>query len=221
MRLSLSPAEIAIRDEMRAFLAEHQPPADAIPEDFDDRIAFLRGWQRQLHEAGLVNVSWPEEHGGRGASLMEQLVAMHELALAGAPELIGIVGLEVVGASIVEHGTPEQQARFVPGILSADEIWCQGFSEPEAGSDLASLRTVAEDRGDHWVVRGQKTWTSWAQYATWCAVLARDDRDAPAHRGISYLVPDMESDGVDVRPLVQLTGDAEFSEVYFDDVVIP
>jgi alkylation response protein AidB-like acyl-CoA dehydrogenase len=152
---------------------------------------------------------------------MEQLVVSHEMALAGAPELIGVVGLEVVGPSIVEYGTDEQKAAFVPPILSAEEIWCQGFSEPEAGSDLASLRTVAEDQGDHFVVRGQKTWTSWAQYASWCAVLARTDRDAPAHRGISYLIVDMRSPGVTVRPLTQITGDPEFSEVFFDDVRVP
>ena len=221
MRLSLNPAERAIRDEMHAFLAEHLPAPGEVPADFDERVAFLRGWQRRLHEAGLVNVSWPREHGGRGATLMEQLVANHEMARAGAPELIGVVGLEVVGPTIVEHGTARQKAAFLPGILSADDIWCQGFSEPDAGSDLASLRTRAEDRGDHFVVRGQKTWTSWAQYASWCGLLARTDPDAPAHRGISYLIVDMRSPGIEVRPLVQVTGDAEFSEVYFDDVVVP
>jgi alkylation response protein AidB-like acyl-CoA dehydrogenase len=152
---------------------------------------------------------------------MEQIVANEELARAGAPPLIGEVGLEVVGPTIVAEGTPEQKAAYLERILSGDDIWCQGFSEPNAGSDLASLRTRAEDRGDHFVINGQKTWTSWAQYASWCAVLARTDPDAPPHRGISYLIVDMRSPGIDVRPLVQMTGDAEFSEVYFQDVVVP
>src|SRR4051812_46994615 len=221
MRLTRSDAERRIAEEVRTFLAANMPHPMSVPVDFDERIAWLREWQRKLHGAGLVNVAWPEEHGGRGATLGEQMVVEEELAQANAPELIGVVGLGVVGPSIVAHASEELKARWLPKILSGDELWCQGFSEPDAGSDLASLRTVAEDRGDHWVVRGQKTWTSWAQHARWCAVLARTDADAPAHKGISYLVADMESDGVDVRPLVQLTGDAEFSEVYFDDVVIP
>ena len=221
MRLSLNEAELRIRDEMRAFLAEHLPAPEDIPADFDARVAFLREWQRKLYEARLVNLTWPAEYGGRGATLMEQIVANQELARAGAPPLIGEVGLEVVGPTLVAEGTPEQKAAYVKRILSGEDIWCQGFSEPNAGSDLASLRTRAEDHGDHFVIHGQKTWTSWAQYASWCAVLARTDPEAPAHRGISYLIVDMSSPGVEVRPLVQMTGDAEFSEVYFDGVVVP
>jgi alkylation response protein AidB-like acyl-CoA dehydrogenase len=221
MRLSLNDAELRVRDEMRAFLAEHLPSPDELPADFDERVAYLRRWQRKLYEARLVNLTWPEEYGGRGATLMEQIVANQELARAGAPPLIGEVGLEVVGPTIVAEGTPAQKAAYLERILSGDDIWCQGFSEPNAGSDLASLRTRAEDRGDHFVVNGQKTWTSWAQYASWCAVLARTDPEAPPHRGISYLIVDMRSPGIDVRPLVQMTGDAEFSEVYFEDVAVP
>lgn len=221
MRVSLNEAELRIRDEIRAFLAENLPAPDEIPADFDERVAFLREWQRKLYEAGLVKLTWPAEYGGRGATLMEQVVVNQELARAGAPPLIGEVGLEVVGPTIVAQGTPEQKGRYLRRILSGEDIWCQGFSEPNAGSDLASLRTRAEDRGDHFVVTGQKTWTSWAQYASWCAVLARTDPEAPAHRGISYLIVDMGSPGIDVRPLVQMTGDAEFSEVYFDGVVVP
>jgi len=221
MRLTPNEAELRIRDEVRAFLAEHLPPAEEIPDDFDARVAYLRGWQRQLHEARLVNVTWPEEYGGRGATLMEQIVVNQELARAGAPALPGEVGLDVVGPTIVEQGTAEQKARYVKRILSGEDIWCQGFSEPNAGSDLASLRTRAEEAGDHFVLTGQKTWTSWAQYASWCAVLARTDPDAPTHRGISYLIVDMTSPGIEIRPLVQMTGDAEFSEVFFDGVVVP
>jgi alkylation response protein AidB-like acyl-CoA dehydrogenase len=221
MRLTRSAVERRIADEVRTFLADNMPDPSTAPTDFDERIGWLRGWQRRLHEAGLVNVTWPQEHGGRGATLAEQMVVAEELARASAPELIGVVGLGVVGPSIVEYGTEAQKAQWLPSILSGDELWCQGFSEPGAGSDLAALRTSAEDRGDHWVVNGQKTWTSWAQHASWCAVLARTDLDAPAHKGISYLVADMAAPGIEVRPLVQLTGDAEFSEVYFDDVGVP
>jgi alkylation response protein AidB-like acyl-CoA dehydrogenase len=221
MRLSLNDAELRIRDEMRAFLSEHLPSPGELPDDFEERVGFLRAWQRKLYEARLVNLTWPAEYGGRGATLMEQIVADQELARAGAPPLIGEVGLEVVGPTIVAQGTPEQKAAYLERILSGDDNWCQGFSEPNAGSDLASLRTRAEDRGDHFVVDGQKTWTSWAQYASWCALLARTDADAATHRGISYLIVDMRSPGIEVRPLVQMTGDAEFSEVYFDGVVVP
>ncbi len=187
MRLTRSEAERAIADEARAFLESNAPDEAAIPTDFDERIAWLREWQGKLHAAGLVNVAWPKQHGGRGASLGEQMVVDEELARAGAPELIGVVGLGVVGPSIVEHGTDEQKARWLPKILSGEEIWCQGFSEPGAGSDLAALRTAAEDRGDHWVIRGQKTWTSWAQYARWCAVLARTDLRGAGPQG--HLLP--------------------------------
>ncbi|HEX6389755.1 MAG TPA: acyl-CoA dehydrogenase family protein, partial [Solirubrobacteraceae bacterium] len=221
MRLSLSESELRIRDEMRAFLADHMPAHADLPADFDERIAFLRAWHRTLYSARLINISWPEEYGGRGATLLEQIVANQELARAGAPELVAVVGLEVVGPSILQHGTPAQKDAYLQRILSGEDVWCQGFSEPGAGSDLAALRTRAVDRGDHFVISGQKIWTSWAQYANWCAVLAVTDPDVPAHRGISYLIVDMRSPGIEVRPLTQITGDAEFSEVFFDEVTVP
>jgi alkylation response protein AidB-like acyl-CoA dehydrogenase len=221
VQLTLTDAEQALRDEIKAFLAAHQPAAEDVPDDFDERVAFLRAWQRSLHEAGLVGLSWPREYGGRGATLSEQIVANQVLAQASAPTIIGSVGLDVVGPSLVDHGTDEQKARFLDRILSAQDIWCQGFSEVGAGSDLAALKTNAIDNGDHFVLRGHKVWTSYAQHAAWCAVLARTDPDAPAHKGISYLLVDMTSPGIEIRPLVQSTGDPEFGEVYFDDVVVP
>jgi alkylation response protein AidB-like acyl-CoA dehydrogenase len=221
MRLLMTENELAIRDEVRDFLAANQPSPEEIPDGFEQRFEFLRGWQQQLHEAGLVGLTWPERFGGRGATLMEQIVASQEMALAGAPELVGYVGIEVLGPSLIAHGSEAQKERYVDRILSGEEIWCQGFSEPEAGSDLASLRTRAVEEGDHFVLSGQKTWTSYAQLARWCAVLARTDAEAPPHRGISYLIVDLRSPGVEVRPLVQVTGDAEFGEVFFDDVVVP
>ena len=220
MQLAPNKAEEALRQEIQAFLDAHQPPAGSVPEDFDERVAFLREWQRALHEAGLVGLSWPAEHGGRGATLTEQIVANQVLAENRAPTIIGSVGLDVVGPSLVDHGTEEQKARFLDRILAADDIWCQGFSEVGAGSDLAALKSKAIDNGDHFVLSGHKVWTSYAQHAAWCAVLARTDPDAPAHKGISYLLVDMTSPGIEVRPLVQSTGDPEFGEVYFDDVVV-
>jgi alkylation response protein AidB-like acyl-CoA dehydrogenase len=221
MNLAMDEAESRVRDEVLAFLATNTLGSDDLPGDLDERIAVLRDWQRKLYDAGLVGIAWPRELGGRGGTASQQIVANLELAKAGAPEPVGVIGLEVVGPSILAYGSPEQRRMYAPRILTGEDIWCQGFSEPEAGSDLAALRTRAESRGDHFVVTGQKTWTSYAQYARWCAVLARTDTAAPPHRGISYLVVDMRSPGVEVRPLRQLTGDAEFAEVFFDGVEVP
>jgi alkylation response protein AidB-like acyl-CoA dehydrogenase len=221
MQLTPNEAELALRDEIGAFLAEHQPLAEDVPDDFDARVEFLRDWQRTLHEAGLIGLSWPREYGGRGATLTEQIIANQVLAEAGAPTIIGSVGLDVVGPSLVDHGTEEQKARFLDGILSARDIWCQGFSEVGAGSDLAALKTKAVQRDGDFVLSGHKVWTSYAQHARWCAVLARTDPDAPTHKRISYLLVDMQSPGIEIRPLVQSTGDPEFGEVYFDEVVVP
>jgi alkylation response protein AidB-like acyl-CoA dehydrogenase len=221
VQLSLTPGEQQIREEIRAFLDMNLPTLGEMPFGLDARVQFLRDWQHKLHEAGLVGLAWPTEYGGRGATPMEQIVANNEMARAGAPEVIGSIGLYVVGPSIIDHGTAEQKAAYIDRILSAEDIWCQGFSEPGAGSDLASLQARAVDKGDHFVLTGQKTWTSYAQYARWCAVLARTDDDAKPHRSISYLIVDLQSPGVEVRPLVQPSGDAEFGEIFFDEVVVP
>jgi alkylation response protein AidB-like acyl-CoA dehydrogenase len=221
VRLALSPNELALREEIRAFLADHQPDSAEIPSDFDERVGFLREWQRALHDAGLVGLAWPAEHGGRGASLSEQIVANQVFAQTGAPAIIGSVGLDVVGPSLIDHGTEAQKERFLERILSAQDIWCQGFSEVGAGSDLAALKTRAAQRNGRFVISGHKVWTSYAQHAQWCAVLARTDPEAPAHKGISYLLVDMTTPGIDVRPLVQSTGDPEFGEVYLEGVEVP
>lgn len=221
MRLSLNPGERAIQQEVRSYLERALPELAPIPGEFAARVEYLRAWQHRLHEAGLVGLSWPVQYGGRGATLTEQLVANQEMARAGAPPLIGNVGLDVVGPSLVAHGTDQQKVRFLDGILSAQDIWCQGFSETGAGSDLAALKTRAVADGDGFQIRGHKVWTSYAQHAQWCAVLARTNPDAPSHKGISYLLVDMASPGIDVRPLVQVTGDPEFGEVYFDEVFVP
>ena len=222
MRLGSTDAERALQEEVRAFLAQDRlEPAD-LPRALDDRMEVLRGWQAACHAAGYVGRAWPSEFGGGGRPPVEQIVVDQELAAAGAPEFVNIVGLDVLGPSLLRFGTDEQRRRYIPSILSADEIWCQGFSEPEAGSDLASLRTraVVDDDGD-FVLSGQKTWVSWGQYARWCGVLARTEEDGPRHRGISMLIVDMRSPGVEVRPMTQITGHAEFSELFLDDVVVP
>jgi alkylation response protein AidB-like acyl-CoA dehydrogenase len=225
MRLGSTDAERALQEEVRAFLAQDRlTPAD-LPRALDERMEVLRAWQAACHAAGYVGRAWPSEFGGGGRPPVEQIVVDQELAAAGAPEFVNIVGLDVLGPSLLRFGTDEQRRRYIPAILSADEIWCQGFSEPEAGSDLASLRTRARvnDDGD-FVLSGQKTWVSWGQYARWCGVLARTENDGPPtprHRGISMLIVDMRSPGVEVRPMIQITGHAEFSELFLDDVVVP
>ena len=165
--------------------------------------------------------AWPAEFGGGGRPTAEQIVVDRELAAAGAPELVAVVGLDVLGPALLEFGTDEQKRRHVAPILSADEIWSQGFSEPEAGSDLASLLTSAVETDAGWVLNGQKTWISWGQFSRWCGVLARTDPDVPRHKGISLFILDMETPGIDLRPMVQITGHAEFCEMFLDDVVVP
>ena len=215
--------EHQLREEVRAFLADSpalfRPPA--LPRSLDARIEALRGWQARCYRAGYVGRAWPREFGGGGRPPVEQIIVDQELAAAGAPEFVNVVGLDVLGPSMLRFGTEEQRQRHIPPILDASEIWCQGFSEPEAGSDLASLRTRATERDGHFVLSGQKTWVSWGQFARWCGVLARTGKSGPPHRGISMLIVDMQSPGVDVRPMTQITGHAEFCELFFDDVVVP
>ena len=221
MKLRATDEEQALQAEVRAFLAAERRDAARLPRALDDRIEALRAWQARCHEAGYVGRAWPREFGGGGRPPAEQIVIDQELAAAGAPELVNVVGLDVLGPSLLRFGTDEQRRRFVPAILSAEEIWCQGFSEPEAGSDLASLRTQAEEREDHFVLNGQKTWVSWGQFARWCGVLARTSDARPKHRGISMLIVDMRSPGVELRPMTQITGHAEFGELFLDGVVVP
>jgi alkylation response protein AidB-like acyl-CoA dehydrogenase len=221
MRLRATEAERALQDEVRSFLAQAPLVGATLPRVLDDRIALLREWQACCHEAGFVGRAWPSEFGGGGRQPVEQIIVDQELAAAGAPEFVNVVGLNVLGPSLLRFGNGEQRRRYIPSILSAEEIWCQGFSEPDAGSDLASLRTRATEAGDHFVLSGQKTWVSWGQYARWCGVLARTEDTGPKHKGISMLIVDMRSRGVDVRPMTQITGHAEFCELFLDDVKVP
>ncbi len=221
MQLSETAPERALADEVRAFLSRAGLRAEDLPRRLDDRMAALRHWQAACYEAGFVGRAWPTEFGGSGRPPAEQIIVDQELAAGSAPEFVNVVGLDVLGPSLLRFGSDEQRRRYIPPILAAEEIWCQGFSEPEAGSDLASLRTRAVQDGDTYVINGQKTWVSWGQYATWCGLLARTDDSVPRHRGISMLIVDMTSPGVEVRPMTQITGHAEFSELFLDDVVVP
>jgi len=220
MDFSYTEHEQAFRAELRAWLAANVP-REAMPATLEGEAAFLTAWQRRLHDAGWVAVHWPQKYGGRGASLTETAIYQEEMARARAPQVMNRVGVNNVGPTLIAHGTGAQRQRYLPGILSGEEIWCQLYSEPNAGSDLASLRCRADKRGDGFIVSGQKVWTSYAQFAAFGILLARTDPDAPPHRGISCFIVDMRSPGLTIRPLRQLTGSAEFSETFFDDVVVP
>jgi alkylation response protein AidB-like acyl-CoA dehydrogenase len=227
MDLAYSAEENAFREEVRAWIRANLPkgygtPPHKEPRTFEERLAFSRAWDRKLAEAGWAGISWPKDYGGRGATLMEQIVFHEEMARARAPQIfINFVGINLAGPTIMAHGTEEQKRRYLPPILSMDEIWCQGFSEPNAGSDLANVQTRADLRDDHFVVNGQKIWTSFAHVADWCLLLCRTDQSAPKHKGLSYLLVDMKLPGIEPRPLKQITGEAEFNEVFFTDVAVP
>ena len=223
MDFELSPTEKAFREEVRTWLKANVPAEAEEPEAAGQKewIDKRRAWQKKLHEAGYVGIGWPKEYGGRGATLMEQLIFNQETIAARAPQPINVIGLGMGGPVVITHGTEEQKRRYLEPLLSADEIWCQGFSEPNAGSDLSALRTRAEDRGDHYVVNGQKVWTTLAHVAKWCMLLAREKPAENPRAGLTYLLVDMESPGIEVRPLVQITGDAEFNEIFFTDVKVP
>lgn len=209
----------AFRERARQWLATAEIPA--LPPEYDKHAPILREWHRTLYREGWVGIRWPREVGGLGLSVQHQLAFNSELARAKAPQPVGSIGLEVVGPTILQYGNAAQRERYIRPLLSGDEVWCQGFSEPNAGSDLASLRTSATIDGDELIISGQKIWTSWATNADWCALLVRTDPDASRHKGISYVLVDMRTPGVTVKPIVMLNGDAEFNELFFDNVRVP
>jgi len=213
------------RSELRTWLEAHVPdrlrPENAARLPEAERLHGLRAWQKTLAEAHLVGIHWPREFGGRDAGIPEQLAYVEEMARVRAPDVIGNLGIGIAGPPILAYGSEEQKRRFLPRILSADDLWCFGFSEPGAGSDLASLHTQAVLDGDHFVVSGQKVWTTLAQHADWCMLLCRTDPETRRARGVSCLLVDMKSPGIEVRPLRQMTGDAEFNEVFFENVRVP
>jgi alkylation response protein AidB-like acyl-CoA dehydrogenase len=217
--LTLSPEEEAFRDELRGWLDANHPGRE--PEGDEAGFEFRRAWQKTLYEAGWAGLSWPKEYGGRGATLVEQAIFNEEIVRAQAPQMANVLGLAMGGPTVIAHGTDEQKERYLQPILSAEEIWCQGFSEPESGSDLASLKTTAVRDGDAWLVTGQKVWTTLAHHSKWCMLVARTDLDAPRHKGLTYFLMDMEQDAVQVRPLRQITGEAEFNELFLEEARIP
>src|SRR5204862_2627042 len=222
MDFSLTPEQQAFRQTVRAWLRDNIPRewkhvgSSEIPRV--EAYELLRKWQRSLFDAGFIGLTWPKEYGGRGLTFMEELILHEEMALAKAPPILNILGVGMAGPTIVAYGTDAQRRRYPAKILSCEEIWCQGYSEPNSGSDLAALQTRAVKDGESYVINGQKVWTSLAHVADWMMLLARTDPDAPKHKGITYFLLDMHLPGVTVKPLKQITGDAEFNEVFFDNV---
>jgi alkylation response protein AidB-like acyl-CoA dehydrogenase len=224
MDFTLTAEQQTFREDVRKWLEAN------IPRDWEARAmgsadvprpeayATMRAWQRKLYDAGFIGLTWPKEYGGRALTFLEEMILHEEMALAKAPPILNILGVGMAGPTIIAYGTEEQKLRYPAKILACEEIWCQGYSEPNAGSDLASLQTRAVKDGEHWVINGQKVWTSLAHIADFMMLLARTDPDVPRHKGITYFLLDMKRPGVTVKPLKQMTGDAEFNEVFFDNV---
>jgi alkylation response protein AidB-like acyl-CoA dehydrogenase len=225
MDFNFSPADEAFRAEFRAWLknnSHYSPPAreplaDELEVDWDARVR----WHRKLHEGGWMGIHWPQEYGGRGATILQNVIYQDELERVGAALPFTGFGISLLGPTLIHWGTDEQKRRHLPKILAGEEFWCQGYSEPNSGSDLASLQTRAVEDGDYFVVNGSKIWTSAAHHADWIFLLVRTDSDAPKHKGISYLLVDMKTPGITVRPLVQMTGGRGFNQVFFEDVRVP
>jgi alkylation response protein AidB-like acyl-CoA dehydrogenase len=220
MNLRDTDEEAAFREEVRGFIAENLPAGSRTRggRRFEDAD---RDWSRKLGEAGYAGLTWPKEYGGAGAPYSHQAIFLEELARAEAPSHLGVIGIGMAGPTIITWGTPAQKERYLSRILSADEIWCQGFSEPDAGSDLAAARTRIEDRGDHFLVNGQKVWSSFAHIADFCILVGLGLPEEARYRNLTYVIVDMHAPGVEVRPLVQITGQPEFNEIFFTDVQVP
>jgi alkylation response protein AidB-like acyl-CoA dehydrogenase len=219
---TLTPDQQAFRERVRTWLTANIPSewkslgSTEVPRP--EAFEFLRRWQRKLFDGGFIGITWPKAYGGQGLTFVEEMILHEEMALQKAPPMLNVLGVGMAGPTIIAYGTEEQKKRYPAKILSCEEIWCQGYSEPNSGSDLASLQTRAVKDGDHYVINGQKVWTSLAHMADWMMLLARTDAAAPKHKGITYFLLDMHAPGVTVKPLKQITGDAEFNEVFFDNV---
>jgi alkylation response protein AidB-like acyl-CoA dehydrogenase len=224
MDLSFTPEQEAFRARVQKFLSDNLPPgwgkAGFRPQGMT-MTEFLKDWQGRLYDNGFLGMAWPKEFGGQGASQIEMAIYNEEVARVRAPGPLNVLGISMAGPTIITYGSDEQKKRYLSKILDCEEIWCQGFSEPNSGSDVAAAKTRAELKGDEFIVNGQKVWTTLAHIADWCMLLVRTDPDAPKHRGLSYLLVDMKTPGVTVKPLRQMTGESEFNEVFFDDVRVP
>ena len=218
MDFSLTSEESELRAELRAWLRNNPPGKPPLGDQAS--FEFRRAWQRRMHEAGWLGLSWPLEYGGRGTSRVQQAIVTEELARTRAPRIANTIAIEMGGPTILTHGTEQQKARFLRPILSAEEIWCQAFSEPGAGSDLAALSTRARRVDGGFAVSGQKVWTSLAKEARWCMLLARTDPESKGHRGMTFFALDMTQPGIEARPIRQITGEAEFNELFLDDVYV-
>jgi alkylation response protein AidB-like acyl-CoA dehydrogenase len=223
MDLRDTPEEAQFRAELRAWVDANLPEDKRGGRGGAQRFEepFIREWSRKLFAAGYAGLTWPKEYGGQSAPPSFQAILYEELAAVQAPTHVGVIGLNMAGPTIIAHGSEEQKSRYLQPILAADEIWCQGFSEPDAGSDLAAARTRAERRGEVYVVNGQKVWSSFAHIADFCILVTQSDPEAERYRNLTYLLVDMHAPGVEVRPLRQITGEAEFNEIFFSDVEVP
>ena len=222
MDFDLTPQERAFKDQVTTWLKANKPDFGDGDENSNQQwIDMRRAWQKSMFEAGYIGLNWPKEYGGKGATLMEQLLFSEALIETGAPSPINVLALGMLGPTLIAQGNEEQKKRYLPRMLDADEIWCQGFSEPNAGSDLSALRTRAERRDGHYLVNGQKVWTTLAHVSKFCMLLTREFPAENPRDGLTYLIVDMEAPGVEVRPLVQITGDPEFNELFFTDVRVP
>jgi alkylation response protein AidB-like acyl-CoA dehydrogenase len=226
MDLSFNEKQEEYREHAREWLINNIPegwgtPEFEWPDDEGERGKILREWDRKLYEGGFAGIAWPKEYGGQGLTHVEDIIFNEEAGKLNAPGGLNVLGKLLLGPTLMLFGSEEQKQRFLPPLLRGDEVWCQGFSEPNAGSDLAAIQTKAELDGDRWVINGQKVWTSFAHHADWCFVLARTDNELPKHKGITFFLVPMNSEGITVRPLVQINGNKDFNEVFFDNVSIP
>jgi alkylation response protein AidB-like acyl-CoA dehydrogenase len=219
MDFSYTVTEEAFRNELRSWLAENLPNGWSLPDDEEEKNEFLKEWQKKLAKGGWAGISWPKKYGGRGATLIEEVIYEQEMARVGAPPVINLVGLAMVGPTLLQIGTEEQKERYIPRILNCEEIWCQGYSEPNAGSDLAALNTRAVKQGDKWIINGQKIWTSWADQADRCFLLARTENTGKKHEGITAFLVDMHQEGVETRHIRSINDRRDFNEMFFTDAV--
>lgn len=224
MDFSFTKKEEEYRRTLRIWLEENLPEGwiegkRDLPENEEEQAQFLRNWQKKMNDGGWVAIAWPEKYGGQSASVIEEIIYHQEMVRAGAPHLINYIGIHMVGPTLMDIGTEEQREKFIPKILNAEEVWCQGYSEPNAGSDLSALKTSAVKQGDKWIINGQKVWTSYGHLADRCFLLARTSNLEKKHKGITVFLVDMKQPGVEVRPIIQMNGKHDFNEVYFNDAV--